>query len=161
MTSVATPADRNSASSCSASLRDRLLALAEAFATSGEPLERGLVFLASSGHFHGGIGCREFVAQHRGGLLEKIVAAIGVEHIGEEAEGAGSGGYAKTGQAAPRALFVDKTLELLRVLEEEVQRVNPSRTLAVDAYLFGATNGTWPYRATSHRWPQADHCSLR
>ncbi|MED5381857.1 MAG: M28 family peptidase [Verrucomicrobiota bacterium] len=114
-----------------------LLALAEAFAKSGEPLERGLVFLASSGHFHGGIGCREFVAKHRGGLLEKIVTAIGVEHIGEDVEGDGSGGYAKTGQAETRALFVDKTPELLRVLEEEVQRVNLSRTLAVDAYLFG------------------------
>jgi hypothetical protein len=115
-----------------------LLALAEAFARSTEPLERGLVFLASSGHFHGGIGCREFVGKHRGGLLEKIVAAIGVEHIGEEAQGDGSGGYAKTGQAETRALFVDKTPELLRVLEEEVQRVNLSRTLGVDAYLFGS-----------------------
>lgn len=115
-----------------------LLALAEAFARSTEPLERGLVFLASSGHFHGGIGCREFVGKHRGGLLDKIVAAIGVEHIGEEAQGDDSGGYAKTGQAETRALFVDKTPELLRVLEEEVQRVNLSRTLGVDAYLFGS-----------------------
>ena len=114
-----------------------LLALAKAFAESAEPLERGLIFLASSGHFHGGIGCREFVAKHRGGLLEKIVAAIGVEHIAEEVQGGDDGRYAKTGQAETRALFVDKTPELLRVLEEEVQRVNLSRTLAVDAYLFG------------------------
>jgi len=114
-----------------------LLALAEAFAQSGEPLERGLIFLASSGHFHGGIGCREFVAKHKGELLEKIVAAIGIEHIAEEAEGNASGGYKKTGQAETRALFVDNTPELLRVLEEEVQRVGLSRTLAVDAYLFG------------------------
>ena len=34
-------------------------------------------------------------------------------------------------------MFVDNTPELLRVLEEEVKRVNLSRTLAVDAYLFG------------------------
>jgi len=64
-----------------------LLALAEAFAEAfaqEKPLQRGLVFLASSGHFHGAVGCREFVGNHRGGLLEKIVAAIGVEHIAEE-----------------------------------------------------------------------------
>ncbi|MDP7177729.1 MAG: M28 family peptidase [Verrucomicrobiota bacterium] len=115
-----------------------LLALAEVFAQSDEPLERGLVFLAASGHFHGGIGCREFVAKHRGGLLEKIVAAIGVEHIAEEAQGDANGGYVKTGQAETRALFMDKTPELLRVVEEEVQRVDLSRTLAVDAYLFGS-----------------------
>ena len=114
-----------------------LLALAKAFAESGETLERGLIFLASSGHFHGGIGCREFVAKHRDDLLEKTVAAIGVEHIAEEVKGGDDGQYAKTGQAETRALFVDKTPELLRVLEEEVQRVNLSRTLAVDAYLFG------------------------
>ena len=115
-----------------------LLALAKAFADSGEPLERGLVFLASSGHFHGGIGCREFVAKHRGGLLDKIVATIGIEHIAEEVRGGEGGRYIKTGQAETRALFVDNTPELLRVLEEEVQRVNLSRTLAVDAYLFGS-----------------------
>ena len=115
-----------------------LLALAEAFARSKEPLERGLVFLASSGHFHGGIGCRKFVDKHRGGLLEKIVAAIGIEHIAEEAQGDGNGSYAKTGQAEIRALFMDKTPELLRVVKEEVQRVDLSRTLAVDAYLFGS-----------------------
>ena len=113
-----------------------LLALAKGFAQSSEPLERGLIFLASSGHFHGGIGCREFVARHRGDLLEKIVTAIGVEHIAEEVQGGGSQ-YTKTGQAETRALFVDKTPELLRVLEEEVQHVNLSRTLGVDAYLFG------------------------
>lgn len=114
-----------------------MLALAEAFAQAEETLERGLIFLASSGHFHGGVGCREFVAKHRGGLLEKIVAAIGVEHIAEEVQGDGDGQYSKTGQAETRALFVDKTTELLRVLEEEVQRINLSRTLGVDAYLFG------------------------
>ncbi|MDP7051740.1 MAG: M28 family peptidase [Verrucomicrobiota bacterium] len=114
-----------------------LLALAKVFAQSGEPLERGLIFLASSGHFHGGIGCREFVAKHKGELLEKIVAAIGIEHIAEEAEGNASGGYKKTGQAETRALFVDNTPELLRVLEEEVKSIDLSRTLAVDAYLFG------------------------
>ncbi|MEE2948496.1 MAG: M28 family peptidase, partial [Verrucomicrobiota bacterium] len=75
-----------------------LLALAKVFAESGEPLERGLIFLASSGHFHGGIGCREFVAKHNGELLEKIVAAMGIEHIAVEAEGNASGGYKKTGQ---------------------------------------------------------------
>ncbi len=114
-----------------------LLALAGAFARLREPLERGLVFLASSGHFHGGIGCREFVAKHRGGLLDKIVAAIGVEHIAEEVKGGDDGKYVKTGRAETRALFVDKTPEFLRILEEEVQRVNLSRTLGVDAYLFG------------------------
>jgi len=115
-----------------------LLVLAEAFAQSAQPLERGLVFLASSGHFHGAIGCREFVGKHRGGLLEKIVAVIGIEHIAEEVQGDDDGQYAKTGQAETRALFVDKTPELLRVLEEEVQRVDLNRTLAVDAYLFGS-----------------------
>ena len=115
-----------------------LLALAEAFARSTEPLERGLIFLASSGHFHGGIGCRKFVDKHRGGLLEKIVAAIGVEHIAEEAQGDANGGYVKTGQAETRALFMDKTPELLRIVKEEVQRVDLRRTLAVDAYLFGS-----------------------
>jgi hypothetical protein len=115
-----------------------LLALAAAFSEREEPLNRSLIFLASSGHFHGGIGCREFVKNHANKTMPTIVAAIGVEHISEEVESDGQGGYRKTGLPETRALFMDQGTELIKILEEEVANVALDRTLAVDAYLFGS-----------------------
>ena len=52
-----------------------LLWLARRFAAEPGRLSRNLVFVASSGHFHGGVGNRMFVQRHRDGLLQKTVAA--------------------------------------------------------------------------------------
>jgi hypothetical protein len=114
-----------------------LLQLARHFNARSRPLRRNLIFVASSGHFHGGIGNRVFVQRHRDGLLRDTVAALGIEHIGEEATGDGHGGYQLTGQAELRVLFADRGPRLLRLLEEAVGRWQLDRTLAVDPYLFG------------------------
>ena len=114
-----------------------LLALAEACRDGRLELERNLLFVASSGHFHGGIGNRVFVEKHRDGLLARTVAAFGVEHIAEEAESDGHGGYRLTGLPEVRALFMDRNPTLLGIVEELTRRWDLDRTMAVDAYLFG------------------------
>ena len=114
-----------------------LLELACHFASQENKLERNLVFVASSGHFHGGIGNREFVAQHRDGLLRNTVAAIGIEHIAEEAESDGQGGYRLTGLAEPRFLLMDKNPKLVELLEAGAKKWELDRILAVNAYMFG------------------------
>jgi len=92
---------------------------------------------ASSGHFHGGIGNRLFVERHRDGLLRSTVAALGIEHIAQEAEPDGQGGYRLTGQAELRVLFADRGPCLLRLLDQAVRHWQLDRTMAVDPYLFG------------------------
>jgi hypothetical protein len=114
-----------------------LLWLARRFAAASETLERNLVFVASSGHFHGGIGNRVFVERHRDGFLRRTVAAIGIEHIAEEAEPDGQGGYRLTGQPEVRALFVDDNPRLVQVLREQVEHWKLDRTIAAKAYMFG------------------------
>ena len=102
-----------------------------------QPLRRNLIFVASSGHFHGGIGNRVFVQRHRDGMLRNTVAALGIEHIAQEAEADGQGGYQLTGQPELRVLFVDQGPRLLGLLEEAVEKWQLERTLAVNPYLFG------------------------
>ncbi len=114
-----------------------LLALAEAFGSAPGKLKRNLLFVASSGHFHGGTGNRIFVEKHRHGLLAKTVAALGVEHIAEEAEADGCGGYRLTGRPEVRAIFADRSPRLLRILEDEANRAGLDRAICTDAYLFG------------------------
>ncbi len=114
-----------------------LLWLARHFAARQDKLKRNLIFVASSGHFHGGIGNRVFVEKHRGDLLDKIVAAIGIEHIAEEAEPDGCGGYQLTGRPEPRILLTDKNPSMLGLLRAGVEKWQLERIMAVDAYLFG------------------------
>jgi hypothetical protein len=114
-----------------------LLWLARHFSACTQPLRRNLIFVASSGHFHGGIGNRVFVQRHRDGLLRNTVAALGIEHIAQEAEADGQGGYQLTGQPELRVLFVDQGPRLLGLLEEAVEKWQLERTLAVNPYLFG------------------------
>jgi hypothetical protein len=114
-----------------------LLALAKEFAAARWRLRRDLVFVASSGHFHGGIGNRVFVEKHATGLLRRTVAAFGVEHIAEEAEADGHGGYRLTGRPEVRALFFDGSSKFARLLEEEAARHNLDRMICADAYCFG------------------------
>ena len=114
-----------------------LLWLAGNFAATPGRLRRSLVFIASSGHFHGGVGNRVFVETHRDGLLQKTVAALGIEHIAEEVEEDGHGGYRKTGRPEVRALFVDDTPCLVQLLRDGTERWELDRTIGVKAYLFG------------------------
>ncbi|MBI4606752.1 MAG: M28 family peptidase [Planctomycetes bacterium] len=114
-----------------------LLALAGHFGSRPGSLRRSLVFVASSGHFHGGIGSRAFVEKHGKGLLEKTVLALGVEHVAREAEGDGRGGYRLTGRPEVRAVFADGSPRMVRVLEEEVDRAGLDRTICAGAYVFG------------------------
>ena len=117
-----------------------LLALAKQFASAnGEAsqLRRDLVFVASSGHFHGGIGNRNFVERHAEGVLARTVAAFGVEHIAEEAESDERGGYRLTGQPEVRALFFDGSKKMAEVLAEAAQSFRLDRLICADAYSFG------------------------
>jgi len=117
-----------------------LLALAKEFAAlrNGQPrLSRDLVFVASSGHFHGGIGNRIFVQRHAEDLLKRTVAAFGVEHIAEEVEGDGYGGYRLTSRPEVRALFFDGSNAFASVLAEEAERCGLDRLICADAYGFG------------------------
>ena len=117
-----------------------LLALAKMFAAPREekrPLRRDLVFVASSGHFHGGIGNRVFVEHHAEKLLKRTVAAFGVEHIAEEVASDGHGGYRLTGRPEVRALFFDGSNRFATVLAEEAQRCGLDRMICADAYAFG------------------------
>jgi hypothetical protein len=117
-----------------------LLALAKEFAAarSGtKQLRRDLIFVASSGHFHGGIGNRTFVEQHAAGFLKRTVAAFGVEHIAEEAESDGHSGYRLTGRPEVRALFFDGSNQFARLLAEEAERCRLDRLICADAYGFG------------------------
>src|SRR2546425_2575647 len=114
-----------------------LLALAKEFAHRANRLRRDLVFVASSGHFHGGIGNRAFVERHANGLLQRTVAAFGVEHIAEEAEADGCGGYRLTDRPEVRALFFDGSPGFARLLEDEAERQQLDRLICTDAYSFG------------------------
>lgn len=117
-----------------------LLALAKAFGarqgTQGQ-LRRDLVFVAATGHFHGGIGNRTFVERHAEGMLKRTAAAFGVEHIAEEVEADGRGGYRLTGRPEVRALFFDGSRRFASVLEEETKRCGVDRLICADAYSFG------------------------
>jgi hypothetical protein len=116
-----------------------LLAVAKEFAAErgGEQLRRDLIFVASSGHFHGGIGNRVFVEQHGEALLKGTVAAFGVEHIAEEVESDERGGYRLTGRPEVRALFFDGSTEFARILADEAERCGLDRVICTDAYAFG------------------------
>lgn len=117
-----------------------LLALAKEFAANqGGPqqLRHDLIFVASSGHFHGGIGNRVFVERHAEGLLKRTVAAFGVEHIAEEAESDGHGGYRLTGRPEVRALFFDGSHRFASLLAAEAERCGLDRLICADAYGFG------------------------
>src|SRR6266566_3321190 len=114
-----------------------LLAMAKEFAAGANRLRRDLVFVASSGHFHGGIGNRVFVERHADGLLQRTVAAFGVEHIAEEAEADGCGGYRLTDRPEVRALFFDGSPGFARLLQDEAERQQLDRLICADAYSFG------------------------
>lgn len=117
-----------------------LLSLAKLFAAAGageKTLRRDLIFVASSGHFHGGVGNRVFVERHEAGWLKRCVAAFGVEHVAEEAEADGRGGYRLTGRPEVRALFFDGSSQFAGVLAEEAERAGLDRLICADAYGFG------------------------
>jgi hypothetical protein len=116
-----------------------LLALANAFAAAqgGRQLRRDLIFVAASGHFHGGIGNRVFVERHAEDILERTVAAFGIEHIAEEAESDGHGSYRLTGRPEVRALFFDGSNRFASLLGEEAERCRLDRMICADAYGFG------------------------
>ncbi|MCG3196533.1 MAG: hypothetical protein GHCLOJNM_01009 [bacterium] len=113
-----------------------LLALAKHFGAFPRTLERSLVFVASSGHFHGGDGNRVFVETHREDLLPRIVAALGVEHFANEVESGPDGKYRLTGLPEVRALFCDSQALSAR-LAELLKPGVLERGLILPPYIFG------------------------
>ena len=69
--------------------------------------------------------------------MKKTVAAFGIEHVAEEAEPDGQGGYRLTGKPEVRVMFVDQNRCLIDLLQSEISKWELDRTMAVDAYLFG------------------------
>jgi len=114
-----------------------LLELAKSFANAQDRLNRDLIFVASSGHFHGGIGNRVFVEKHAGELLSRTVAAFGVEHIAEEVEGNGRGKYRLTDRPEVRALFFDGSHAFCDLLQAAAARHELDRLICLNAYSFG------------------------
>jgi hypothetical protein len=114
-----------------------LMALASHFGKRSRTLERNLLFVAASGHFHGGVGNRVFVENHREDWLADTVAALGMEHIAEEVESDGAGGYRTTGLPELRAVFSVQNAPLVALLDEGLKRWGLDRTLVVPPYLFG------------------------
>lgn len=114
-----------------------LLALAKRFGANPGLLDRTLLFVAASGHFHGGIGNRVYVEAHKEDWIPKTVAALGMEHIAHEAEEDGQGGYRLTGRAEVRAFFTDGGGPLADAIVEGVRKWGIDRTMVVPPYLFG------------------------
>lgn len=113
-----------------------LLALAKLYGPHAGKLKRSLVFVASSGHFHGGIGNRVFVETHRDGLLPNVVAALGMEHFAEEAASDGAGGYQLTGLPEVRALFTEGDA-LVNLVKANLVAGELERALVIPPYVFG------------------------
>jgi hypothetical protein len=113
-----------------------LLALAKTFAQREVELDRTLIFIGASGHFHGGIGNRKYVEKHKGAGLEKAVASFGMEHIANEVEEDGQGGYRLTGLPEVRALFAQGD-PLVALIAKGIEKWGMDRSLVVDPYLFG------------------------
>ena len=112
-----------------------LMGLAERFGRQKSKLNRSLLFVAASGHFHGGIGNRNFVQRHRDDWLNRIVAALGMEHIAQEVEG---DGYRLTGRPEVRAVFTENCPVLVDAIARGIVKNNLDRTLVVPPYLFGS-----------------------
>ncbi|MFH1738611.1 MAG: M28 family peptidase [bacterium] len=114
-----------------------LLGLAKRFGSQKKHLNRNLLFVASSGHFHGGTGNRVFVEKHRGNWLSQTVAALGMEHIAQEAEPDGENGYRLTGRPEVRAIFTENCPSLIQAIKQGIEKHNLDRTLVLPPYLFG------------------------
>ena len=107
-----------------------LLGLAKRFGQRKRKLNRTLLFVAASGHFHGGIGNRLFVEKHR------TVAALGMEHIAQEVESDGVE-YRLTGRPEVRAIFTENCPALVQAITRGIAKHNLDRTLVLPPYLFG------------------------
>lgn len=113
-----------------------LLGLAKRFRQRQRKLNRTLLFVAASGHFHGGIGNRIFVEKHRDDWLRQTVAALGMEHIAQEVESDGVE-YRLTGRPEVRAIFTENCPALVQAIARGVAKHNLDRTLVLPPYLFG------------------------
>jgi hypothetical protein len=82
-----------------------VLALARRFA-AGERLRRRLVVLFTAGHFHGSIGTKTFIRQHRDDLVRRTALEVSIEHIAREAIEGPGGGLIPTGRPEATAIFV-------------------------------------------------------
>ena len=114
-----------------------LLALAKHFGSRPQTLNRTLIFVAASGHFHGGIGNRVYVDQHKDDWIPKTAAALGVEHIAHEVEEDGQGGYRLTGRPEVRALFTEGGSPIAGLVAEGIRKWSMDRSITVPPYLFG------------------------
>lgn len=113
-------------------------------------LPRGVMIMLSSGHFAGGVGIEGFIAKHAGdGLLNRIGAAITIEHLGaKEWVPDASGKLVATGKFEPAALFTPNIPALIAA-SEKMQRdadAAPS-SVALPTNPKGAgtaNNNVWP-----------------
>ena len=72
-------------------------------------LQRTIMVLLTTGHFHGAIGTAEFVRRHRNDTLRRIAGAVTIEHLGaREWEPGPSGRYGLTGAYEPGTIFAPR-----------------------------------------------------
>ncbi len=82
-----------------------VLALARNLAAE-KPLRRRLIVLFTAGHFHGSIGTRAFIREHRDDLVKRTALEVSIEHIAREAAEGPGGALVPTGRPEATAIFV-------------------------------------------------------
>jgi hypothetical protein len=109
-----------------------VLALARRFAET-RTLRRRLVVLFSAGHFHGSIGTRTFIDQHRDDLVERTAFEVSIEHIALEAAEGRDGTLVPTGRPEATAVFTSFSPEIAAAVVEGARDHGLDRTVVLPA----------------------------
>ena len=108
-----------------------VLALARRFAEV-RGLRRRLVVLFSAGHFHGSIGTRTFLHEHKD-VVERTAFEVSIEHIALEAAEGADGRLAATGRPEATAIFVSFAREVREAVLEGVEKEGVDRVILLPA----------------------------
>jgi hypothetical protein len=109
-----------------------VLALARRFAET-RSLRRRLVVLFTAGHFHGSIGTRTFIEQHRDDLVKRTVLEVSIEHVALEAAEGPDGSLVATGRPEATAIFASFSPEIASAVVEGARDHGLDRTIVLPA----------------------------
>lgn len=101
-----------------------VLSLAEYFSKKKAPPKRNLIFLFTSGHFHGSIGTRTFLKEHAKDIVKHTAYAISIEHVALEAKEDRQRNLVPSGQPEIAGLFVPFNR---KIAEEIIQLANSEK----------------------------------
>lgn len=99
---------------------------------NSESRQRTWVFLASAGHFYGGIGRQAFMLRHKNDILARTVAGLSVEHIAREYTESG-GHIVPTGHPEISVIWVVDRPMLKDVVIDAVKKFDIERTAVLPA----------------------------